>query len=208
MRPAWYQQDPDRIGFTDHLTPMHASPLAFRAKGEQRLRGDERRLASQRVGCATHALGEAQIADRLRIGFVFADGKLFNQLTLAENVALPLRYQKNLAAAEADRAVAVLLEMLELLQREPDTPTASLLGSWLNTEKHECAARLLGFEDLLEDEQKSQREFLDALERLRKERHRRRLEGELAALGGLPHRSEEQKARYLQLLMELRAGLS
>jgi DNA primase len=102
----------------------------------------------------------------------------------------------------------LLLEMLELLQREPDTPTASLLGSWLNTEKHECAARLLGFEDLLEDEQKSQREFLDALERLRKERHRRRLEGELAALGGLPHRSEEQKARYLQLLMELRAGLS
>lgn len=56
MRPAWYQADPLRIGFTDHLSPMHASPLAFRAKGEQRLRGDERRLASRRVGCATHAL--------------------------------------------------------------------------------------------------------------------------------------------------------
>lgn len=97
----------------------------------------------------------------------------------------------------------LLLEMLELLQKEPDTPTASLLGSWLNTDKHEYAARLLGFEDLLEDEQKSRQEFLDALERLRSERRRQQLEQELAALESLQHRSDEQKARYRELLTAL-----
>ena len=40
-------------------------------------------------------LTKAQIAERLRVGFVFADGQLFHQLTLAENVALPLRYHSN-----------------------------------------------------------------------------------------------------------------
>jgi ABC-type lipoprotein export system ATPase subunit len=45
--------------------------------------------------------------ERLRVGFVFAGGQLFNQLTLAENVALPLRYQKNLTAAEAARRCAI-----------------------------------------------------------------------------------------------------
>ena len=34
------------------------------------------------------------LAERLRVGFVFQGGQLFNRLTIAENVALPLRYQK------------------------------------------------------------------------------------------------------------------
>jgi len=65
-------------------------------------------------GCETRDLGEAELAERLRVGFVFQGGQLFTQLTIAENVALPLRYQKNLAAAEAANVVATLLELLEL----------------------------------------------------------------------------------------------
>ena len=50
--------------------------------------------------------GEAKLAERLRVGFVFAGGQLFNQLTLAENVALPLRYHNNLPPDEAARGGA------------------------------------------------------------------------------------------------------
>jgi ABC-type transporter Mla maintaining outer membrane lipid asymmetry ATPase subunit MlaF len=47
-------------------------------------------------GNDTKNFGEAELAERLRVGFVFQGGHLFNQLTIAENVALPLQYQKNL----------------------------------------------------------------------------------------------------------------
>lgn len=79
-------------------------------------------------------LDEAQIAERLRVGFVFADGKLFSQLTVAQNVALPLRYHKDLADAEAARAVELLLELLEL------TPFANALPNSLpNTWRQRAA---------------------------------------------------------------------
>ena len=73
-------------------------------------------------GCETKDFGEAQLAERLRVGFVFAGGKLFNQLTIAENVALPLRYQKNLTASAAARSVEALLELLELAPVAGSTP--------------------------------------------------------------------------------------
>ena len=96
-------------------------------------------LAPQRgscrvFGCDTEDFGEAQIAERLRVGFVFTGGQLFNQLTVAENVALPLRYQKNLAAAEAARVVETLLEMLEL------TPFAGFMPSNLTANWRQRAA--------------------------------------------------------------------
>jgi ABC-type transporter Mla maintaining outer membrane lipid asymmetry ATPase subunit MlaF len=97
---------------------MHAAGLLTPAGGSCRV-----------FGCETAAFGEAQLADRLRVGFVFADGKLFNQLTLAENVALPLRYQKNLTAAEAARAVEMILELLELAPFADFTP-AHLSANW------------------------------------------------------------------------------
>jgi len=48
------------------------------------------------------------------VGYVFADGKLFHQLTIAENIALPLQYHRNLPEAETASAVAALLDLLEL----------------------------------------------------------------------------------------------
>jgi ABC-type transporter Mla maintaining outer membrane lipid asymmetry ATPase subunit MlaF len=112
----WVVAGPQYSGKSDLL--MHAAGLLTPMGGTCRV-----------FGCETNAFGEAQLADRLRVGFVFADGKLFNQLTLAENVALPLRYQKNLTAAEADRAVEVLLELLELAPFADATP-ANISANW------------------------------------------------------------------------------
>ena len=112
----WVVAGPQQSGKSDLL--MHAAGLMTPARGNCRV-----------FGSATDSFGEAQLAERLRVGFVFAGGKLFNQLTIAENVALPLRYQKNLTAAEAARAVAVLLELLELAPFANFTP-ASLAANW------------------------------------------------------------------------------
>src|SRR6185437_3067110 len=38
-----------------------------------------------------------RLADRLRLGFVFETGQLFNHLTVSENLSLPLLYHRNLS---------------------------------------------------------------------------------------------------------------
>ena len=98
---SWVVAGQQHSGKSDLL--MHAAGLMTPAQGSCRV-----------FGCETANFGEAQIAERLRVGFVFADGKLFNQLNVAENVALPLRYQKNLTADESARAVELILELFEL----------------------------------------------------------------------------------------------
>lgn len=112
----WVVAGPQHSGKSDLL--LHAAGLMTPVGGSCRVFGSE-----------TDAFGEAQLADRLRVGLVFADGKLFNQLTIAENVALPLRYQKNQPAAETDRAVETLLERLELTPFANTTP-ASVAVNW------------------------------------------------------------------------------
>ncbi|HEY4417094.1 MAG TPA: ATP-binding cassette domain-containing protein [Verrucomicrobiae bacterium] len=80
-------------------------------------------------GCNTESLGEAQLAEWLRTGFVFQGGQLFNRLTIAENIALPLRYQKDLTTTESTRAVEVLLEMFELVPFADLTPL-NVAANW------------------------------------------------------------------------------
>ncbi len=65
---------------------------------------------------------EAQLQQRLKLGFVFDGGSLFNNLTLAENIALPLRYHRELSASELSDRVAVLLELAELTPWANSTP--------------------------------------------------------------------------------------
>jgi ABC-type transporter Mla maintaining outer membrane lipid asymmetry ATPase subunit MlaF len=77
---------------------------------------------SRVYGIATQDFGEDHLAERLRIGFVFQGGQLFNRLTVAENVALPLRYQENLSPAETASIVGGLLEILELTPLADVTP--------------------------------------------------------------------------------------
>ena len=50
-------------------------------------------------------------AARLRIGLVFeGGGRLFNQLSVAENVALPLRYHRSQPGVEAGERVKAILD--------------------------------------------------------------------------------------------------
>jgi ABC-type transporter Mla maintaining outer membrane lipid asymmetry ATPase subunit MlaF len=112
----WVVAGQQQSGKSDLL--MTAAGLLLPSRGSCRV-----------FGCETDSFGEAQLAERLRVGFVFAGGKLFSQLTVAENVALPLRYQKNLSAAEAARDVETLLEIMELTPFAESTP-ANLATNW------------------------------------------------------------------------------
>ncbi len=72
---------------------------------------------------------DEQLAERLRLGFVFEGGQLFSQLTVAENLALPLRYHHNLSAAEADARVRRMLSATELAPWAATTP-GGLTRAW------------------------------------------------------------------------------
>ncbi|MGH7942611.1 MAG: ATP-binding cassette domain-containing protein [Limisphaerales bacterium] len=80
-------------------------------------------------GRQTRIFDESRLADRLRMGVVLEQSQLFHYLTVAENVALPLRYHKNLDAAEA---MAVLDELLEIMELKPvaDVPPPDLPQNW------------------------------------------------------------------------------
>jgi ABC-type transporter Mla maintaining outer membrane lipid asymmetry ATPase subunit MlaF len=65
---------------------------------------------------------EARLKERLRLGLVFDGGQLFNHLTVAENVALPLRYHHNLSQPEAAAVVNELLACTELAPWAESTP--------------------------------------------------------------------------------------
>jgi ABC-type transporter Mla maintaining outer membrane lipid asymmetry ATPase subunit MlaF len=67
---------------------------------------------------------EARLPTRLRMGLVFEGGQLFNHLTVGENVALPLRYHRNLPKVAAQPAVKEILETMELLPWAESTPGA------------------------------------------------------------------------------------
>jgi len=97
----WVVAGPQHSGKSDLL--MHAAGLMNPVSGTCRLFGHDSR-----------EFDEARFTERQRVGFLFADGKLFNQMTIAENVALPLRYHANLPDEELARAVEGLLELMEL----------------------------------------------------------------------------------------------
>ena len=82
---------------------------------------------------------EERLAHRLKLGLVFDGGCLFNQLTVAENIALPLRYHRNLSEAQAESGVATLLELLELVPHARTLPSA--LGR--NWQRRAALARAL-----------------------------------------------------------------
>lgn len=70
-----------------------------------------------------------RLPDRLKLGFVFENGQLFNHLTVAENISLPLRYHHNLSQADADAETQKLLELTELGPWADSTP-GSMSRNW------------------------------------------------------------------------------
>ena len=112
----WVVAGPQHSGKSDLL--LHAAGLLMPVEGTCRL-----------FGCDTREFEENQLSERLRVGYAFSDAKLFNQLTIAENVALPLRYHRNLAAEETARAVELLLDLLELKPYADATPI-NVAASW------------------------------------------------------------------------------
>lgn len=67
--------------------------------------------------------------ERPRPGLVFESGQLFNRMTVAENVALPLRYHQDLTVDEAGQRVQAMLEWTELTAFANSTP-ANLARNW------------------------------------------------------------------------------
>ena len=75
------------------------------------------------------------MAARLRIGLVFeGGGRLFNQLSVAENVALPLRYHRSQPGVEAGERVKAILDATGL------TPWAESTGGRINLARRQRVA--------------------------------------------------------------------
>lgn len=68
--------------------------------------------------------GDEFLPNRLRVGMVFDDARLLNHLTLAENVALPVRYHQNAHAAEAASWVEALMRATDIFEFADNTPGA------------------------------------------------------------------------------------
>ena len=97
----WVVAGPQRSGKSDLLMLMGG--LMSPVRGTYRCFGEEMPIFE-----------DDRLPQRLRLGLVFDSGQLFNQMTLAENVALPLRYHENLSRATAEPRVQALMEMMEL----------------------------------------------------------------------------------------------
>ncbi len=72
---------------------------------------------------------DADLPTRLRLGMVFDRGQLFHHLTVAENVALPLQYHRNLSMDETAPEVKRLLEIVGLTEWADSSPS-SLSTNW------------------------------------------------------------------------------
>lgn len=72
---------------------------------------------------------EHRVKERLRLGFVFDGGQLFNHLSIRDNVSLAVRYHGNLSRAEADPEVERMLALCEL-ERWADLGPGGVSRNW------------------------------------------------------------------------------
>ena len=112
----WVVAGQQHSGKSDFLTMV--AGLMPPVKGSYKFFGNE-----------TQIFDESRLADRLRLGLIFENAQLFHYLTIAENVALPLQYHKNLESDDAVKAIQELLELTELKSVADVTP-ANLPRSW------------------------------------------------------------------------------
>ena len=92
-----------------------AAALAKPTRGTHRLFGQE----------IVPTYGDERLAERLRVALVFGEGgRLFNQLTVWENVALPLHYHQPPEASDVTPRVTALLEATALTEWSHALPSA------------------------------------------------------------------------------------
>ena len=112
----WVVGGPQHSGKTDLI--LLAAGLMPSLRGNYEIFGQD-----------PQTFGEAQLAERLRIGLVQEGGRLFSHLTLGENISLPLRYHKNLTPDDAENVLNALLELMELTPLASVTP-ANVAANW------------------------------------------------------------------------------
>lgn len=112
----WVVAGPQRSGKTALL--MLAGGLTAPAQGTYHFLGEPMPIFE-----------EERLAHRLKLGFVFDGGQLFNRMTVAENVALPSRYHEDLQRAATGPRGRELMELLELREFAHHLP-AGLARNW------------------------------------------------------------------------------
>ena len=112
----WVVAGPQRSGKSDFL--MLAGGLMSPTRGLYRCFGAEMPIYE-----------DERLTERRRLGFVFDGGQLFNHLTVAENVALPLRYHENLSRDQAEPRVRAMLDLTDL-SRFADGLPAAIARNW------------------------------------------------------------------------------
>ena len=132
----WVVAGAQRSGKTDFL--MMAGGLMGPVTGTYRLYGEEMPIFE-----------DDRLAERLRLGVVFDGGQLFNRLTIAENVALPLRYHRGHDRENARAKTQALLTATNLKDLGDSRPT--MLGRSLQKQAGLARALALGPEVLLLD---------------------------------------------------------
>jgi DNA primase len=106
----------------------------------------------------------------------------------------------------SDPEATVLLELIDLLREQPDTPTFSLIGTWMGTDKDDFAKRMLALEHLL-PAQGIQPQFEGAMATIKTKFQRLELETELHLLQSvsISEMNTEQKNRLRELLAKLQS---
>lgn len=112
----WVVGAPQHSGKTDFL--MTAGGIMSPESGEFSFLGE-----------AMPIFEESRMAHRLKLGFVFDGGQLIGSLTVAENIALPLRYHSVMTEEEIETRVSELLELTELKLWANKTPV-NVARSW------------------------------------------------------------------------------
>ena len=112
----WVVGAPQHSGKSDFL--MTIGGIMSPAGGELSFLGEEMPI-----------FDESRMEHRLKLGFVFDGGQLVGSLTVAENIALPLRYHSRTTEGEIEARVDELLELTELKPWANSTPV-NVARSW------------------------------------------------------------------------------
>ena len=165
--------------------PSSAPPQEPPPSGETGNRGPRQRSPTSRAPLGYSNLAQAAIA------------LLLHQPDIAPRVEL-----EPLTALEGDDIV-LLRELLDLLQRRPDSNTAMLLGHWYGTPEGELLSRLAGEERLIPREG-IEKQFTDTLATLVQRPQRSKLSARVDKLKATNYAdmSEADKQQLRELLKE------